>query len=127
MFWDFYIIHRLSSNWVNIPFIVPELCPLFTLSGSGGYPCSIDTFFSFFFNINSHYLWLFFVLSEITEEVLNSVQTQLRNNNFDCWETNVGGNGVMIHSMNIFNRKTIPEFKGPCSNTKSWKLWLKEK
>jgi len=39
MFWDFFIIfmssiHRPSSNLVNIPFMVPALCPLLTLARS---------------------------------------------------------------------------------------------
>jgi len=32
--------------------------------------------------------------------VINKVKTELQNNNFSCYDTTIGGNGVAVHQFN---------------------------
>lgn len=52
----------------------------------------------------------FFLILETTEETLQTVETELKKQNFECWETSVGGNGVMCHDPACGTFSSIPDF-----------------
>ncbi|KAG4101312.1 mevalonate kinase-like protein [Neocallimastix lanati (nom. inval.)] len=43
---------------------------------------------------------LTFVPKGSNEDVINKVKTELQNNNFSCYDTTIGGNGVAVHQFN---------------------------
>ncbi|VDI12445.1 mevalonate kinase, partial [Mytilus galloprovincialis] len=47
---------------------------------------------------------------ETTEEILQTVEIELKKQNFECWETSVGGNGVMCHDPACGTTSSIPDF-----------------
>lgn len=47
---------------------------------------------------------------ETTEETLQTIETELKKQNFECWETSVGGNGVMCHDPACGTISSIPDF-----------------
>jgi len=60
-------------------------------------------FLIYYFLIYYNFLYLSLKKKKITgsnEDVINKVKTELQNNNFSCYDTTIGGNGVAVHQFN---------------------------